>query len=103
MAGATPTSLPVEIQSETANFKSYAFALPNGDLLVPLWMDGVAVDEDPGVDAIVTIRDFLASKVTGIDVLYSFSQPLASTVENGTLIIHDLLIKDYPIILDLSK
>ncbi|MFQ5874112.1 MAG: family 1 glycosylhydrolase, partial [Dehalococcoidia bacterium] len=49
MAGAEPVSLPAEIQSEATNIRSYSFSLPNGDTLIALWTDGVAVEEDPGV------------------------------------------------------
>jgi hypothetical protein len=55
MAGAEPVSLPVEIQSKETNIRNYSFSLSNGDNLIALWTDGVAVDVDPGVKANVTI------------------------------------------------
>jgi hypothetical protein len=73
--------------------------LSNGDKLVALWTDGVAVDEDPGVKAKLTIPNFSAQKVVGIDVLNSFAQQMITSIENGSVIINNLLIKDYPIIL----
>jgi hypothetical protein len=99
MAGTEPTNLPIEIQSEAINIKSYSFSLSNGDKLVALWTDGVAVDEDPGVKAKLTIPNFSAQKVVGIDVLNSFAQQMITSIENGSVIINNLLIKDYPIIL----
>ncbi len=103
MAGAKPMGLTVEIQSEATNIMSYGFTLPNGDRLLALWTDGVAVDDDPGVPATLTIPGFDGWNTTGIDILYGFEQPLITSSENGNLIIRDLLIKDYPIIIRLSK
>ena len=102
LAGARPISLTMEIQSEATNIRSYSFSLPNGDKLLALWTDVVAVDDDPGIEATITLPDFSAKKVTGIDVLNSFDQELVTSIEDGSLVIHDLLIKDYPVIIRLS-
>jgi hypothetical protein len=102
MAGTNPTSLSLEIQSTATNIRTYGFSLPDGSHLIALWTDGVAVDDDPGIKATVTIQNISAQKVTGIDVLNSFEQPLNFNVEGGNLIINDLLIRDYPIFIRLS-
>jgi hypothetical protein len=99
MAGTEPTSLPIEIQSEATNIRNYNFSLPNGDKLIALWTDGVAVDEDLGVKAILTFPGIAAEKVIGIDILNSFEQEMITDVEDGNLVVRDLLVKDYPIIL----
>jgi len=102
MAGAEPIDLPIEIQSEATNIKSYGFSLSNGDKLLALWTDGVAVDDDPGIEATITLPGFSAQKVTGIDVLNGFEQELVTSTEDGNLVIQNLLVKDYPIILGLG-
>lgn len=102
LAGAKPTSLPIEIQSEATNIRSNSFSLPNGDKLIALWTDGIAVDEDPGVNATLTLSDVLAQKVMGIDVLEGFEQQMITAIEEGNLVIGNLLVKDYPIILRLT-
>lgn len=102
MAGAEPISLPIEIQSEATNIQNYSFSLHNGDKLVALWTDGVAVDDDPGIEATLTLPGFSAQKVIGIDVLNSFEQQMVTNVEDGNLVIRNLLVKDYPIILRLT-
>ena len=102
MAGAEPVSVPIEIQSEATNIKSYAFSLPNDDKLLALWTDGVAVDNDPGIETALTLPDFSAQKVVGIDVLNGFQQQLVTSTEDGNLVINNLLVKDYSIILQLS-
>jgi hypothetical protein len=40
--------------------------------------------------------------VKGIDVLYGFEQELITSMEDGNIVIRDLLVKDYPIILRLT-
>jgi len=103
MAGTEAASLPVVIQSEATNIVSYSFRLSNGDRLLALWTDGVAVDDDPGINATLTFPGFSVQKVTGIDVLNGFEQELVTNMEDGNLVIRNLLIRDYPIILRLIR
>jgi hypothetical protein len=103
-AEAESVSLPIEIRSEATNIVSYTFSLPNGAHLIALWTDGVAVDDDPGVPATLTIPGFSGYAVTGIEVLHGFQQQLATgEAVDGDLIIRDLLVKDYPMILRLYE
>jgi len=102
MAGAKPISFPIEIQSEATNIKSYSFSLSNGDKLVALWTDGVAVEDDPGITTTLILPGFSDQRVTGIDVLHGFQQQMITDMEDGDLVIRDLLVKDYPIILRLA-
>jgi hypothetical protein len=101
MAGSTPTSLIVEIESEATNIMSYGFMSPNGDKLFALWTNGTAVDNDPGVNTTLTFPGLSARKVVGLDVLNGSEQELVTETENGNLVIRNLLVKDYPIILRL--
>lgn len=103
MAGPEPISLPIEIQSEATNIRSYSFSLPNGDKLIALWTDGVALDDDPGVKANLTLYGFNAQGVVGIDVLNSYQQPIITSSENGNLVIQNLKVRDYPLILHITK
>ena len=102
MAGAEATTLPVIIESKATNILSYGFSLANGDYLIALWTDGVAVDDDPGINATLTLPDFSAGEVVGIDILYSFEQQIIAFSEGGNLVVRGLLVKDYPIILHLT-
>ena len=102
MAGAEPARLSVEIESDAENIMSYAFSLSNGDKLIALWTNGVAVDDDPGIEATLTLPGLSTHKVVGIDVLNGFEQQLITSIEDGNLVIQNLLIRDYPILLQLS-
>jgi hypothetical protein len=103
MAGIQPASLPFQIQSTITNTVSYTFSLPNESYLIAVWNDGVAVDADPGVPATLTIPGFAGYAVSGIDVLHGFQQQLVTSEADGDLVIHDLLVKDYPLILRLYE
>jgi len=99
MAGASPASLAVEIESAATDILSYGFALPDGDSLFALWTNGVAVDHDPGVRATIVFPGLSASKVIAIDVLHGYEQELIFEMVDGNLVIRNLLVLDYPIIL----
>ena len=101
MAGVSPISLSIEIQSEATNIMSYAFSLPNGDMLVAMWTNGTAIDNDPGINTTFTFPGLSARKVVGIDILNSFEQELITETGKGNLVIHNLMVRDYPIILRL--
>jgi hypothetical protein len=106
VAGALPAALPVQIQTAATNTVSYTFSSPNDAYLVALWTDGIAAEYDPGIPATVTVPLPLPGsvdhKVTGIDVLHGFEQPLMASEEDGNLVIRNLLVKDYPILLRVS-
>jgi hypothetical protein len=99
MAGAAAADLPVVIESEAINIKHYGFALPNGDKLLALWTDGAAVEEDASVTTTLTLPGLSDQRMTGIDILNGFQQEMITEVENGNLVIRNLMVKDYPIIM----
>lgn len=101
-AGTQPIELAVEIESEAANLMGYSFSLPNGNRLFILWTNGVAVEYDPSIPATLTFPGTSTQAVIGIDVLHGFEQELIAEIENRSLAICNLLVKDYPIILRLS-
>ncbi|MBI9045538.1 MAG: right-handed parallel beta-helix repeat-containing protein [Anaerolineaceae bacterium] len=103
MAGTKAIDFPIEILSEFTNIKSYSFSLPNDEILIALWTDGAAVDDDPGIPSTLIIPGYSGFSATGIDVLFSFEQELISNSKNSDLVISDCLLKDYPIFIRLSK
>jgi len=102
MAGAEPGDLTIDIQSGPYPVASYCFSLPNGERLLAVWTDGVAVEDDPGVETSITIPELSSRTVIAIDIINSCQQELIVTSEGGDLVIQNLLVKDYPIILRLS-
>jgi hypothetical protein len=105
MAGHKAANLDVTIKSDADNILSYGFRLNNGDRLFALWTNGAAAEYDPGVNATLTFtfEDDMPTSITGIDVLHGYTQPLAFEVDGNQLIIHDLRVKDYPIIIQLGN
>jgi len=102
MAGVNPVELPVQFESDAPLMANFNFSLPDGDLLVALWSDGIAVEDNPGVPATLTLPGLVAQEAVGIDVLHSFEQRMTAKMEDGNLVIPNLLVKDYPIILRIT-
>jgi hypothetical protein len=98
MAGAAPDTISHQIEGDVPIIKSYGFSNSNGEKFIAFWNDGVAVDDDPGIQATVTFPGFPNQKMKVIDVYESVQQELITEYQDGNLIIPDLLIKDYPII-----
>jgi len=103
MAGNKPLDLPMEIQSTATLVKSYGFSMPDGNRVLAIWNDGVAIDSDPGIPSTIILTDLVGWKATGIDVLIGLQQDLITINENGDLIIRDFYLKDYPLIILLSN
>ena len=102
MAGVVPAELPVEIDSQSSKIMSYTFSTVEGDRLIAVWTNGVAVDHDPGIEAAITIPGFTASDVSAIDLLNNLEQELLFEVVEGDLVIKDLLVRDYPLVIRLG-
>ena len=105
LAGAEPTDMitaTIDSNEEVAYLRQYAFSLPNGDILLAVWKNGVAMEEDYGENISLTIGNFSADGVTGIDIFHGFEQKLVTETVEGDLVIHDLLVKDYPIFIKLN-
>ena len=99
MAGAEPIDLPIEIQSSAENIKSYSFSLSNGDKLIALWNDKIAIDDEPGVKSDLVFDGLSGKEVIGIDVLNGYTQPI--TVNENK--IENLIVRDYPLIIQIEK
>lgn len=102
MAGARSARLPFEIRSDEKDIESYCFLKSNGDELIALWADEVAVEGDFGVNVTLILDGSSNRTVTGIDVLRGFEQRIVTKSEGGKAIIGNLLVRDYPLIILLS-
>ena len=103
LAGAQPADLPVDIQSGAGNIKHYGFAWPNGDKLLALWTDGAAVEDAPGVNAVITLAGLAPRRITAIDVLHGVEQELNGSLVNGNLVLRGVLVRDYPVMLKFTS
>jgi hypothetical protein len=97
-------SFPINVKSESNLVRYYTFVDDAGNQYIAIWHDGEAkLDSDKFASSIV-VNDTSATSVTVMDPFSSTMQATNFTSsENGDLIIPDLLIKDYPIIIRLSK
>ena len=104
MAGHEAIAMPVEINIDYSGPIAYcSFRYPNGDRMLAVWTDGVAVDEDPGVPATINFPGLTTDKVTGIDVLHGLDQDLVFTTDGDTTVVKDVLVKDYPVLIRLNN
>ena len=100
--GANPANLAVSCAA-IQEVETYSFTLPDGDTLVSLALYGRAVDQHPGVATDVTINGMKCRSVTAIDTLNGFSQELRCEQRGGSTIIPQVLVRDYPLMLRLTK
>lgn len=103
MAGTEPQSLSITILSKVKNIRYYGFSLPDGDVSLALWSDDKAKDDTSAIPSKITVPGFANWNAIAADVLNGLQQPLNTTSEDGDLIIQDFLLKDYPIVIRLTK
>ena len=101
MDGAKPAEVKVVLGSQT-RFDHYGFMLPDGDLMVALWLPGDAVDDHPGETTDVSLPGVRAKRVVGIDTLNGYRQDLEFNREDDTTVVPGLVIRDYPLVLRVS-
>ena len=103
MAGCEATKMPAEITIDCEPVAYCAFRYPNGDRIFAVWSDGVAQDDDLGVMATITFPGIAVGTVSGIDVLNGFEQEVVFETDGGSIVIRDLLVKEYPILIRLGN
>jgi len=104
MAGHEAVDMPVRIEVYYDGPVAHcSFRYANGDRMLAVWTDSVAVDEDPGVPATITYPGLTTNKVTGIDVLHGLEQELIFETDGEITIVKDVLVKDYPILIRLNN
>jgi len=102
MAGAEPITVTAFHTGDAVDVVTCGFRLASGDVLVAIWSDNLPKDRDLGVPGTLKLPGLTAERIVGIDVLHGFDQELAFEIVNGSTVVRDLLIKDYPILLRLS-
>lgn len=95
-SGIQPLTVEVQINQPAIQLRHYAFSLPAGGVMVVLWNDATAADNDPGTLVEVTIHGQTGTQVIGKDPLLGYIQVLQTQGTGGNTVISDFLIKDYP-------
>ena len=85
-----------------AGVEKYAFRYPDGDVLLAVWIRDVGADGYPALQATLSV-DATASEVVGYELLNGQEQALDFAYAGETLEISRLLIRDYPLLIRLSK
>ena len=100
---AAPAECPVEVENDGTALETFTFHLPNGSILIALWVQGTAHDASCEVVSDLILPGVRCTRVTGIDVLNGFEQELSVSVEGGNTVLRKLLIKDYPVVLKVAR
>ena len=90
------------VQSESSEIVHYEFQLPNGDRLIALWSNGIAVDDDSGVVADIKCQ-MASSGAIGMDVLHGYQQDLDFEGGAESTQIRGLYVPDYPMLIRLQR
>ncbi len=103
LAEAHPISASVSINCVPREFRHFRFSLPCGNQILAVWREGPAVDEDSGVECILSVAGISPKIVEAVDILEGVTQELLFESENEVLCIRGLLLRDYPLLLRLRK
>ncbi len=103
IAGVEPEEFTVEVETNIDHLISYTFSTLDGDKIIGIWKHTKISEFDPGVETAITIPGVSASRVVAIDLLYNMEQELIFEIVNGNLVIENLLVKDYPILIQLEN
>ena len=103
VVGNWPLSVPVTVESKAADVVSYGFMLPDGDQLLAVWSDGVAADYAAGTPSQLVLSGRAGWDARGIDVLNGFEQDLDTSTQGTDLVIHDFMVRDYPLMIRLTR
>jgi hypothetical protein len=90
------------VADREVDVEKHAFQCPDGDLLLAMWILDVGADDYPAVEATLSVAA-TAAEVVGYELLNGQEQPLDFTHAGETLEINRLLIRDYPLLIRLSK
>jgi hypothetical protein len=82
-------------------YEHYCFTMPEGGLMIGVYLTGQSVDTHPGIPTEVTINGIKCSRVVGIDILNGFEQELEFEQEGDKLVVRGVFVRDYPVMLRL--
>ncbi len=103
LAGAHAETFPFSLTTAITNVVSYTLELANGDRLVAFWDHGAASGDYLPTEATLRLPGLAGHNAVGIDPLYGIQQPLLTSGEGNALLIQGLQLKDYPLLVRLSR
>jgi len=100
LAGAEPLEIDISAAPVIEDLQVFSFQDPEGNILIVLWFDSIAQEDDVAFPTTLTIQRDGFSSIIGIDVLLSIQQNLVfSEGEDESTILGDILIRDTPLII----
>ncbi|MBI2842844.1 MAG: discoidin domain-containing protein [Armatimonadetes bacterium] len=100
---AQPAPMLVQFSNKERKLESWTFELPKGDRLVSVSLAGNSADDSPDYQTDITIPGETFGKAVAIDVLNGTEQDLIVSRNGTDAVLRGMLVKDYPIVLRLSK
>ncbi len=102
MDGWRGEEFPVEIKAER-ELERFTYRHDDGGRMIAAWIPGETTDDLVETRADVILPDVPnARKVWGIDLLNGTRQELNYTMERDSVILHNILIKDYPTLIQIE-
>jgi hypothetical protein len=96
----TPEKVKVEFNPCDKRLESYTFRKPDGELMLVVWLNGYAKDDDSQeIITDITFPGRKLNKASAIDVLNGDSQALNVLYDKKNTVINRIHVKDWPIII----
>ncbi|MDD5467083.1 MAG: right-handed parallel beta-helix repeat-containing protein [Anaerolineales bacterium] len=102
-AGAESHEMEITVQTQASNLIITTFSVSNGEMLLALYNDVVAVEEDSGVLASIAMPVTGIVRAIAVDPLKNYQQELVIESSGEGLVIKDLIVRDYPIVIRLQR
>jgi hypothetical protein len=103
MEEALPTEVGISFSGRQADYETFAFRRPSGEVMVSVALAGSTSDGPARrLKTTVSVKNLKAQKVTVIDLLNGFEQELRWEQKGNDLVVPDLNIPDYPVLIRLT-
>jgi hypothetical protein len=100
LADAEPVTITINVEPEVENLHVFSFEDGEGNLLIAVWRDGVAQEADAGLPFNLIIQRSGFVSFQGVDVMLGITQDLVfSEEQGGRTILPEVLIRDYPLVI----
>jgi hypothetical protein len=102
MEEALPAEVEVSFSGRQADYETYAFRKPSGEVMVSVALAGSVSDGPaPRRKTTVSIKNLRAKSVSVIDLLNGFEQELKWEQRGSDIVVPDVNVPDYPVMIRL--